>query len=77
MSRPLAPPRPRARAAALLRRLLAILFVLALAALPLPFAALGAALARRPERRTDAVVMLFRRGQRKRKAGSGRRLEVR
>jgi hypothetical protein len=48
----------RRAAASLLRQLLLVLFVLALAAVPLPFAT-AVALARRPERRTDAVVELL------------------
>lgn len=41
----------------LLRQVLLVLFILALAAVPLPFATL-LALARRPERELDAVVEL-------------------
>ena len=57
------PVAPRARPGAVarvLRTFFAVVFILALAACPPPFAALGAVLARRPERRTDAIVMMLR-----------------
>lgn len=55
------PSRPRARLRALgrlLKTALFVVFVLALAAMPLPFLSV-LVLARRPERETDAVVELM------------------
>ncbi len=70
--------RPRAGPIrSILVRLLAVVFILALAAVPLPFAALGAALARRPERRTDAVVFLLRRRHRRQPAAARRLIVAR